>query len=189
MNNVVKSCTKQPFFLAFICAMLILYSNFLSVQLSGGLGKGGAGSVPSCLYEHMNYQERKGWLTLDSLKWRESQDESTTFRLTKLPCECVCMWLQGESFQYKILPLSFLFLFLLLSCVCSLQQIQLNHFDLLTQQPCFQQQQAAVFSAMINSRLFAKAEIFVVITSHKSYFHNMHSRKCQSIWCWFVLVK
>ena len=47
--------------------------------------------MPSCLYEHMNYQERKGWLTLDFLKWRELQDESQTFRLTKRLCGCVCV--------------------------------------------------------------------------------------------------
>ncbi len=64
--------------------------------------KGGASSAPSCLYEHMNYQERKGWLTLDFLKWRESQDESQTFTVTKRLRGCACLY-GGKSFQFKTL--------------------------------------------------------------------------------------
>lgn len=62
-----------------------------------------ASSAPSCLYEHMNYQERKGWLTLDFLKWRESQDESQTFTVTKRLCGCACVSMEGNPFSLKSL--------------------------------------------------------------------------------------
>lgn len=77
--------------------------------------------MPSCLCEHMNYQERKRWLTLDFVKWRESQDESQTCSLTNGCVDvCVCLY-RGGSFHSKIpafllsfrLALTFLLLFLL----------------------------------------------------------------------------
>lgn len=116
MNIVVISCTKHPLFLALICAMLILYSNFLSVQLSSGLGK----EAPAlCLHACMStwiIRREKGWLTLDFLKWRESQDERLSKWLRGCVCVCPCV---GGSFQSKIpvflsfscLTLAFLLLF------------------------------------------------------------------------------
>lgn len=72
MDVVVINGTEHPFLIAPISTGLIILYTVISCLSSSLLALERKRHMPSCLYDHMNYQERKGWLTLDSVKWRKS---------------------------------------------------------------------------------------------------------------------
>lgn len=101
MNIVVISCTKHPFFPALICAVLILYSNFLSVQLSGGLGKEALFCAFMLVWAHeLSGEKRMANLGLSEVeRIVEWKPNIQTYKTAVWMCVCI----EGDTFSLKSL--------------------------------------------------------------------------------------